>query len=610
MCEAVSDALRGGSRLLVEAGTGTGKSFAYLIPLIEHALKSEERAVVSTYTKALQRQLVEKDLPFIKERLYPHLRFALGLGSENYLCLRRLDQARDRGLFTEDADEVEALARFAARSESGLREGQPLALWRKVAREADLCLGRECRHFERCFYYRARAEQRRSHILVVNHHMYFAHLGSGLNLLPPFETAVFDEAHEVEDVAATYMSTEAANLRLFGLLGAVLSARGTGVAGRLRWIQPADLQHLGALVTTVRLKAEEFFVAAGRRLGAVAVRIREPEFVPDTLSEHLDRLGAALDALGRAAPEDDDAKDLAALGARARDAAGALRAILGQTLGEEFVYWGEQAGRSVRLVATPVSVANLKVFEPLKAAVLTSATLSTGGGFTYIKERLGLESAREMLVPAHFDYRSQAALYIARDMPDPRSEEFEPRAIARIGEILELAGGATLVLFTSHAFMNRAHEALASALPAMRIGRQGEAESYELVERFRRGELSALFGTQTFWQGIDVPGEALRCVVITKLPFAAPDDPVVEARLERLKKDGRDPFRNYQVPRAAILLKQGFGRLIRSAGDRGLVAVLDSRIVTRNYGKYFLRSLPDVPLIERLADAAPLLRAP
>jgi ATP-dependent DNA helicase DinG len=601
MAEAAHEAVSGGGRLIVEAGTGTGKSFAYLVPLAEHVLSEEARAVVSTYTKALQRQLIEKDLPLLKEKVYGPLRFALCLGSENYLCLRRLEQSRSHGLFDEDGEEVEALIDWAGETDTGVREGQGPALWRKVARESDICFGKECRHFQRCFYQRAKALERRSHILVVNHHLYFANLASGLRVLPRFGIAVFDEAHELEDVAADYLGLEVSNIRLRHLFNAILSARGRGLLSRLKWLGPSDFAHLSAVLNTAKMGAEKFFDGFPSRMDSQTMRIRQKGFMEDSLSGHLLRLHRELDGLKKASGDEEERKEIAAAAQRSEALAGAVSAILGQEL-EGHVYWAEAAGRVLRLAATPVDVAGMDVFDQLEAAVFTSATLSTGGSFHYIKERLGLDGAEELLLKSHFDYRRQAALYIAPELPVPGANGYEDRVVERIGDILRITGGRTLVLFTSYSMLGRAYDTVQS--DGLVIARQGEADSYRLIEEFRRGESSAIFGTYTFWQGIDVPGEALKCVVITKLPFAVPDEPVVEARMEVLERKGRDPFTSYQVPRAAILLKQGFGRLIRRETDRGVVAILDSRVLKRSYGRYFLNSLPETRITSRLEDIA------
>jgi ATP-dependent DNA helicase DinG len=604
MAEAVREALAGGGRLLVEAGTGTGKSLAYLIPLAEHAVSEEERAVVSTYTKTLQRQLVEKELPFVREHVCPTLRFALSMGSENYLCLRRLEKATEQGLFPEETPELCALRKWAAETETGIREATPWELWHQVAREADLCTGKDCREYPRCFYQKAKERERRSHIIIVNHHLYFANLATGKRVLPPFETAVFDEAHELEDVAADYLGAEVSNFRVYYILRGILSPQGRGVLPGLKWLEPSDFSHSASLVEATRKHTEEFFHELSLRLEKPSVRIRQPGFVEDRLSESLLLLMAELDGLKESASGEEDKKELDAMARRCEAAAGAVRAILGQEL-EGHVCWAEKSGRRVRLAATPVDVAGMDVFQDLGSAVFTSATLSTGGSFQYIKERLGLYDADELLLHSPFDYREQAAVYIAADLPPPNTPGFEERAIERIREVLAITGGRTLVLFTSYSLLNRAADSMDDG--AFRILRQGEGESYLLMEEFRADDRSALFGTYTFWQGIDVPGEALQCVVITKLPFQVPDEPVVEARTELLARQGRDPFSHYQVPRAAIMLKQGFGRLIRTGTDRGVVAILDSRIRSRWYGREFLRSLPECNIITSLRDMKPML---
>jgi ATP-dependent DNA helicase DinG len=599
MADAVRETVEGGGRLIVEAGTGTGKSFAYLVPLAEHVLAEETRAVVSTYTKALQRQLIEKDLPLLKEKVFGPLRFALCLGSDNYLCLRRLEQARSHGLFDGDTGDVEALIEWAAATESGIREGQGAALWRKVSRESDICFGKDCRHHEGCFYQRAKALERRSHILVVNHHLYFANLASALRVLPSFDMAVFDEAHELEDVAADYLGLEVSNVRARHLFNSILSARGRGLLVRLKWLEPSDFANISAALNTVRMAAEKFFDELSSRMPSQTFRVRKKGFMEDTLSEHLLRLYRELDGLRNVSGDEEERKELAAVAARTEALAGAVRGILGQEL-EGHVYWAESSGRALRLAATPVDVAGMDVFDSLDAAVFTSATLSAGGSFDYIKGRLGLEGADELLLKSHFDYREQARLYVAPDLPAPGTKEFEEKVIERVGDILGITGGRTLVLFTSYSLLGRAYDSI--QIDGLTLVRQGEADSYRIIEGFRRGESSAIFGTYTFWQGIDVPGEALECVVITKLPFAVPDEPVVEARMELLEKQGKHPFTHYQVPQAAILLKQGFGRLIRRETDRGVVAILDPRIITRSYGRYFLRSLPEAGMTRGLED--------
>jgi len=435
---------------------------------------------------------------------------------------------------------------------------------------------------------------------VVNHHLYFANLASGGNVLPQFEVAVFDEAHELEDVAADYLGLELSNFQANHILSGILGQRGRGLLDRLKWLEPSDFSSIASHVDIARAASMEFFQRVGREIPNKTLRIRRPDFVEDTLSEPLKRLMRELEGLvdspsaksgnGRSDERSSDIRELEAMARRCGMAAASLHSILSQEI-EDHVFWAERGGRTVRLAATPIDVAGMDVFQNLDSAVFTSATLSTGGNFSYIKERLGLLDADTLKLESHFDYKKQAALYIARDLPDPKSPSYEQRTIERIIEILRHAGGRTLVLFTSYVMLNRAADAVEDS-GVVDVLRQGEADSYLLVERFRDDPHAALFGTYTFWQGIDVPGEALQCVIITKLPFAVPDEPVAQARMEALQARGKDPFGHYQVPRAAIMLKQGFGRLIRTNADRGVVAILDSRMVTKRYGVDFMRSLP------------------
>ncbi len=601
MAEAVMEALRTESNLIVEAGTGVGKSLAYLVPLL-HSVETGgiERAVVSTYTKTLQRQLVEKDLPLLTERLFPDISYALCLGSENYLCLRRLNITHNHGLFEvfEENDFVRLL-KWAESTESGLYQEitPPHTLWRKVCREPDLCHSRDCRFFNECFYQLARTRERASQVLVVNHHLLFAHISTGWNILPEFETIVFDEAHEIEGVASDYLGVEVSNTGLKHLLDSIISPRGKGLLKRLKESDPMTISELSAIVERLRMQSERFFQTVSDYLsGEKTKRIRRHEPLPfvDILSEHLDALEQSLREVGRGYADEEEGKDLKSLADRCRAHIESLGIILNQEL-DGYVYWAGSEGRRIMLSATPIDVGDLlriNLFQAIRPVILTSATLSVRGSFSYIQERLGIDETETLILTSPFNYKENVLLYIPSHIPEPRDKEYIDSVTREIEKILNFTGGRTLVLFTSYSMIEQVFDNI--TVKDLTILKQGDADSYTLIERFKRLDKAVLFGTYTFWQGIDIPGDDLQCVVITKLPFAVPTDPIVEARMESLLAKGTDPFYAYQVPQAVITFRQGFGRLIRTATDRGIIAILDSRILQKPYGKIFLESIPEV----------------
>ncbi|NOX21210.1 MAG: helicase c2 [Nitrospirae bacterium] len=606
MAEHVHSALKRRDHLLVEAGTGVGKSFAYLVPVLDMLSSGEiERAVVSTYTKALQRQLIEKDIPLMVKHLFPDIKYALCFGSENYLCLRRLDGLRKYGLFEayEEAD-LESLLGWVEQTDTGLWHEIALqgGLWGKVCRESDLCHGRDCRFYQECFYQKARALQKKAHLLVVNHHLFFANLVSGWNVLPGFETVVFDEAHELESVATEYLGVEVSNTRFKYMLDGLFSEKGKGLLARAELIGKIA-ESAKSTISRLRDQANRFFSRVYEWLGGEkSRRIQEPNQFLDILSEHLDSLRQDLEGLRLSADEEELKKDLGAFVQRIDGLKDALMVVVEQAY-ESHVYWARQEGRKISLIATPVEPAEMLrhlVFDALESVVLTSATLAVGRSFRYIKDRLGIDEADELVLESPFNYRENMILYIPRDMPEPSAEDYVPSMARELQSILEITRGRTLVLFTSYSMLEEMKNMI--RIPDINILCQGDAESYSLIERFKASEDSVLFGTYTFWQGIDLPGEQLKCVVITKLPFSVPTEPVIEARMEYLALRGIDPFMNYQVPEAIITFKQGFGRLIRRASDTGVVSVLDSRVLRRQYGRAFLESIPDVPVTHRLQD--------
>jgi ATP-dependent DNA helicase DinG len=593
MAAAVEQALRAGTHLIVEAGTGVGKSLAYLVPLILWARQENCRVVVATNTKALQQQLVQKDLPFLRQVL-GDFRYALCVGGENYLCLRRFDQLRTHDLF--EQSEVQAINRlfeWSAMTRTGLRSElthePPAGLWAKACRQSDLCFGRECSLYKDCFYQRAKLIEQQAQVLVANHHLFFADLATGGNVLPPSKAVVFDEAHQIEDVATDYLGSEVSNFSVRYLLDALLSQRTRkGMLTRLT-IHSHEVEAVKGMVDELRMAAENFFLDLHGVLKKEPVlRIRQKNVVRDTLSEPLMLLKEAL--LRIKAETFEEEQEVKAFAARAHGLAAAVRHNLEQDL-DGFVYWAERENKRERLVASPVEIADTlrtHLFGAKDTVVLTSATLSAAGTFTYIKGRLGLDAASELLLDSPFNFEEQAMLYISPGLEDQQATGYQEKFEEELSAILAVTKGRTLVLFTSYGQLRKTAESLRSTMPGLGFLCQGEMPAYRLIEQFKNIPNAVLLGTTSFWQGIDIPGDALQCVVIAKLPFAVPDDPVIEARMERLK----NPFWEYQVPQATLLFRQGFGRLIRTKTDKGAVAVLDSRIMTKNYGKLFMRSIP------------------
>lgn len=593
MAAAVEKALRTKTHLIVEAGTGVGKSLAYLVPLILLAREENCRIVVATYTKALQQQIVKKDIPFLKSVL-GDFRVALCVGGENYLCLRRFDQLRTGDLYEQsEIDPLNRLFAWSFKTRTGLRSEldfePPHSLWAKACRESDLCFGRDCSYHKDCFYQKAKAWEQQAHILVANHHLFFADLATGGNVLPQHKAVVFDEAHQIEDVATDYLGVEVSNYSVRYLLDTLFSQRTRkGLLTRLK-VKTQGIETARDLVEGLRPLAENFFFdLSGLLKQEPVLRVRRPHVIEDTLSEPLLTLKDVL--LGLNVETHEEEQEVKAFASRAQGLAAAIRHNLTQDR-DGFVYWAERENKRLRLVASPIDVAGLlreHLFGKLDTAVLTSATLSAAGSFGYIRGRIGLDAATELLLDSPFDFENQAMLYISRGLDDQQATGYQERFENELKAVLSVTQGRTLVLFTSYSQLRKTAETLRRERPGMGVLCQGEMPAYRLVEQFKELPNTVLLGTASFWQGIDVPGDALQCVVIAKLPFAVPDDPIVESRMERLKS----PFFEYQVPQATLLFRQGFGRLIRTKTDRGAVAVLDSRIVTKNYGKWFLKSIP------------------
>ena len=606
MAQAVEQALEERRHLIVEAGTGTGKTLAYLMPVI----RSGKRVLISTGTKNLQEQLFYKDVPFLEQALFPNgdskLRVCYMKGRSNYLCRKKLYDLTDQPVLSglEEIEQYRAIAAWEKTTHTGDRAelaGLPeaSALWPKLDARADTCLGQKCSAWDKCFITEMHRRAMESDIIIVNHHLFFADLAikqaseyaPDAGILPEVGAVIFDEAHELEDVAGSYFGVSVSNLRFEEI------ARDVESSLQRNHLLSSSVQ--GA-TRSLRERSQFFFALLPPGEGRFAFQNRR-EFLEENgdefigLMQALTRLGSELHNLPQK-PE-----EVFNFTRRIDE----LRVQLGFLMESEdrnTVFWIERRGgrgisrdkRNVFLQATPIDVAPILrncLFDQLECAVLTSATLAVGGGFEYIRNRLGLEHAREVVLPSHFDYESQAVLYVPPDLPDPRTPQFAARAADRIRRLLEITRGRAFCLFTSYAQMNEIYQRLLGELEYPML-LQGDAPKSALLEEFRVTPNAVLFATSSFWQGVDVQGEQLSCVIIDRLPFAVPSDPVVAARVRAVDDAGGNAFFQYQVPAAVITLKQGFGRLIRSLHDRGLLCLLDNRILKKQYGRVFLESLP------------------
>ncbi len=642
MAADVAAALAEGRHLIIEAGTGVGKSIAYLVPAILWATRhgviadEERRVVVSTHTRALQEQLGRKDLPLLERALAPagiEFRFALLMGSENYLCVQRLQQeTQQRGLEIGGADDraLEALARYAATATSGLRSEIPFAvsdlLWARLRRDRDICLGPGGPFWDACLYRRDLLRSRDAHVLVVNHALFFLDLATGGRILPPHGAVILDEAHRAEEAALAQFGVSVSDRAVARLIDDVLPEGPGSTRGRRgrRRHGAGSLQGgagVAAAAAQASAAAETFFdevrrealaMAVPRSRGGIApIRIRRAGLVEDRLRRPLEDLEAELRDAAREPGDAAAAQLSSALAGRARDLRDRLDAFLAQRL-PDAVYWVDASrGRRAATVlhAVPVEVAPLlrqRLFDGRRSVILTSATLSAAGSFAHLRRRLGITAADETALGSPYDFRRQALLYLAPDVPDPSTapEEFAAAVIRECRELLRASDGGAFVLFTSYSLLRRAADALEAdaALRGLRFFRQEPGGTPAILEEFRATRRGALFGTMTFWQGVDVPGDALRSVIITRLPFEVPDEPLAEARAELIKSRGGDPFEEESLPAAILTFRQGFGRLIRTRDDRGCVAVLDPRLRTRAYGAAFIESLPSCRTTESIEE--------
>jgi ATP-dependent DNA helicase DinG len=604
MARVTEEAFQKHQHAIIEAGTGTGKTLAYLIP----AIRSGRRVVVSTATKSLQEQLFQKDVPFLQRHFAPNLKAALMKGRNNFLCRQKVHQMADQPVLR-GIDEVDWFAQikdWEKLTETGDRNEltflpDDAELWGRIDARSDLCTGQKCDAFQRCFITAMHQRAQDADLIIVNHHLFFADLAIRQDdfgsILPEYSAVVFDEAHEIEDVASDYFGRQISSYRFDEL------ARDTENALRVLQIPAAQVRKQ---LARVRERGRSFFENFPEREGRYPFESAERKSFLERHHEAYDELAAAVKRveaeLSAMSPKPEE---VVAIARRAAELRRELTFLL-ESEEKGYVYWYERRGKGVFLAATPIDVSNLlreKLFERFDTVVLTSATLAVGGRFDYLKQRLGVQTAKEEVLPQEFNFREQAILYIPRALPDVRNPAFGASAADEIAKLLEISEGRAFCLFTSYVQMRDIYERV-SAKVKFPLLLQGTAPRSILLERFKTTPNAVLFATSSFWQGVDVPGAQLSCVIIDKLPFAVPSDPIVAARVRALQEDGRNAFAEYQVPEAVLALKQGFGRLIRSKTDRGILAILDNRIRRMQYGRIFLESLPEYSTTQDLADVA------
>jgi ATP-dependent DNA helicase DinG len=610
MAKIVDDAFGKHQHAIIEAGTGTGKTLAYLIP----AIRSGRRVVISTATKSLQEQLFLKDVPFLQKHFAPNLKAALMKGRANFLCRQKVHQMEGQPVLKgiDEIDWFSQIRDWAKLTETGDRSEltflpDDAELWGRIDARSDLCTGQKCQEFQRCFITAMHQRAQEADLIIVNHHLFFADLALRQDdfgsILPEYSAVVFDEAHEIEDVASDYFGRQLTSYRFEEL------ARSTEHMLRVLRLDAAPLRkHLVQL----RDRARTFFEAFPERDGRYPFGPDERRSFLDSHREAYDDLAAGLKRveteLAALTPKPEE---VVALARRAAEMRREL-AFLIESEEKGYVYWYERRGRGIVLAATPIDVAEIlreKLFDQFDTVLLTSATLAVGGRFDYLKQRLGVKPAKEVVLPQEFNFHDQALLYLPRSIPDVRHPSFPASAADEISKLLEISEGRAFCLFTSYFQMKDVHERVSKKV-GFPLLLQGTAPRSILLERFRSTPNAVLFATASFWQGVDVPGSQLSCVIIDKLPFAVPSDPIVAARVRALQDDGRNPFAEYQVPEAVIALKQGFGRLIRSKTDRGILSILDNRIQRMHYGKLFLESLPDYTTTQDLAEVSRFMEIP
>ncbi len=638
MAEAVEDAISGSQNLIVEAGTGVGKSLAYLVPFILWAISENKRVVISTYTKALQNQLFVKDLPFLSRALDIDFRYTICMGSENYVCLRKARRGSGGDLFEtkKKARHAEKISKWLRETETGLLTDMDFvperSVWSRFSRDSVICKGKNCRYKSECFHRRVRRQQTESHILVTNHALLFSDIASEARVLPEFHGLVLDEAHTLEDVATRHFGKELSSVGIQYLTEGISKLISIDPAkailnGNVYWEAVSEVK---SSLSGLKVCSMNFFEKVLTVLGdqGGTRQFEAEDFSAVEMRASLEEVARDLMELSNSIKKDqsDDesnegTEDARAYAERARRMAEAADLIF-DNADESYVYWADVRKRkdkaSYYFYSAPIDIScqmREYLFERINPVVLTSATLSSSngaGGFSFIQNRLGLEDFLELSLDSPFDYDNNVLTYLPRGIADPNTKfsTFKKQVQDHIESMYDIMGGRIFALFTSYDMLNTVADGIAGERPEINILKQGDLPRYVLLDVFKKNKESVLLGTTTFWQGVDVPGEALECVIITKLPFSVPSDPINASRIKAIRDLGENPFNEYQIPQAVIMFKQGFGRLIRSHSDRGVVVVLDPRIQTRFYGKRFIAALPKCRQTGNIQDVKDFFGSP
>lgn len=629
MAEAVEEAIRLEKNLIVEAGTGVGKSLAYLVPFIEWATKENKKVVVSTYTKALQSQLFIKDLPFLSHVMETPFKYAISMGSDNYACLRKVHAFPGSDLFDtkKRKKQFERLLSWINETDTGLITDADFSVdrgvWDKFARESDMCLGGKCSHKNECFYRKMRIKQQDAHVIVTNHSLLFASMMSESQVLPDFHALVLDEAHTLESVATNHFGKGTSSSALENLSKSMTHLLSDGLSASSRSGFSGEIEEAKKTLKSLEEATSALIKKAESILGKEDIVVSFSEDRPfmgtDEAAISLEEASISLMKLSGAIDNDEESEIVRTYSNRCLKLSEALDFIFSQK-DENYVYWASvtsrRGGVNYSFHAAPIDISEhmrVNLFERVCPVVLTSATLSLSSSkadFTFIKNQLGLDSPMELEVGSPFDYENNVLIYMPKGIADPNQDfsTFKRQVQDDIVRLYEIMGGRIFALFTSYDMLNAVAQSIAEERQDINILRQGDLPRYVLLDVFKKNHNSILMGTTTFWQGVDVSGSALECVVITKLPFSVPNDPINAARIKSIKEKGLNPFTEYQIPQALIMFKQGFGRLIRRHSDRGVVAILDPRVRSRYYGREFISALPKCKETDKISDVEGFFR--